>query len=77
MIYFKENNIIIELGSDLVRKEIEKIDNYLGTVLLFSLAGGTGSGMGSRFLEMMRDEYPSTNLTAAVVYPASSGESPL
>ena len=58
------------MGGDLIRKEIEKVDNYLGSVLLFSLAGGTGSGMGSRFLEMMRDEYPSTYLTAAVVYPA-------
>lgn len=65
------------MSSDIIRKEIEKIDNYLGSVLLFSLAGGTGSGLGSRFLENMRDEYPSTNLTAVVVYPASSGESPL
>jgi len=41
------------------------------------MAGGTGSGLGSRFLENMRDEYPSTYLTAAVVYPVGSGESPL
>ena len=77
IIYFKENNIILELTQDLVRKEIEKVDNYLGTMVLMSMAGGTGSGLGSRFMQMMRDEYPSTYLNAACVYPVGSGESPL
>jgi len=48
--YFKENNVILELTQDLIRKEIEKVDNYLGTLFLMSMAGGTGSGLGSRFL---------------------------
>ena len=44
---------------------------------MMSTAGGTGSGLGSRFLEMMRDEYPSTYLYASCVYPSESGESAL
>ena len=49
----------------------------MGTMFMMSMAGGTGSGLGSRFLEMMRDEYASTYLYAGVVYPAESGESAL
>lgn len=40
-----------------LRKEVEKADFYLGSVLFHSLAGGTGSGFGSRLLEQYRDEY--------------------
>lgn len=67
----------MELASELIRKEIEKCDNYLGSMFLMSLAGGTGSGLGSRFLELMRDEFPSGYLHVGCVYPMGSGESPL
>jgi tubulin beta len=55
--YMKENTSILENISDSIRREIEKIDYYLGCMFIYSLGGGTGSGLGSRVLEEMRDEY--------------------
>ena len=39
-----------EQAIECLRKEAEKADYYLGTVLTHSLAGGTGSGLGSRLI---------------------------
>lgn len=39
-----------------------------------SLAGGTGSGVGTRMSEMLRDEYQSSSQVHCVVWPYSSGE---
>lgn len=38
-----------------LRKEVERADFFLGMVMIHSLGGGTGSGMGSRLLETYRD----------------------
>jgi hypothetical protein len=46
-------------------------------MLINSLGGGTGSGLGSRILEEMRDEYSSGFLFNTVVFPNRSGETPL
>lgn len=60
-----------------LRKEIERSDFFLGMVMFHSLAGGTGSGLGSRLLETYRDEYGKSYLMTASVWPNSSGETPL
>jgi tubulin delta len=60
-----------------LRKEVERADFFLGMVLVHSLAGGTGSGMGSRLLESYRDDYGKAYLMSASVWPNSSGETPL
>lgn len=60
-----------------LRKEIERSDFFLGMVMFHSLAGGTGSGLGSRLLETYRDEYGKSYLVSASVWPNSSGETPL
>lgn len=60
-----------------MRKEIERCDNFCGTVLVHSLGGGTGSGVGSRAVELLRDEYPMNYLISCAVTPFVTGESPL
>jgi hypothetical protein len=42
-----------------------------------SLGGGTGSGLGSRILEEMSDDYSDGYLFNTVVFPSTSGENPL
>ena len=42
--------------------------------MLQSLAGGTGSGFGSRIAEAIREEFPSTFLISQAVWPYESGE---
>ena len=46
---------------DMVDREADGSDSLEGFVLIHSIAGGTGSGMGSFLLEAINDRYP-TNL---------------
>lgn len=48
-----------------------------GTILVHSLTGGTGSGLGARLIETMRDAYPLAYNTSVSVSPHLSGDSPL
>lgn len=68
---------LLEDSLDRVRKEIEKCDAYSGCIMMHSLSGGTGSGLGSRLCEEMRDYYPLAHLMSCAFAPCISGESPL
>ncbi|ELU02208.1 hypothetical protein CAPTEDRAFT_136680 [Capitella teleta] len=68
---------VIERALEVTRKEIERCDAFTGCLLVHSLGGGTGSGLGSAFTESLRDLYPMANLISCVVLPYASGESPL
>ena len=45
--------------------------------MMHSLSGGTGSGLGSRLIEALRDEYGLSHLMSCAFAPHASGESPL
>ena len=62
---------------NMLRREAESADYLRSILTLSSLAGGTGSGLGSRIIESIRDEYPLIHLLSTTVQPSSSGESPL
>ncbi|KAH3758642.1 tubulin delta chain [Pelomyxa schiedti] len=59
---------------NIIRREHESMDLPGGVVVLGSLAGGTGSGVGSYITEQLRDSYPKSTLVNTVVWPYSSGE---
>lgn len=59
---------------DKLRKTIECIDVLDGLYIIQSLAGGTGSGVGSRVLTEIRDEMPDINLFSTAILPRLSGE---
>jgi cell division GTPase FtsZ len=46
-------------------------------VMMHSIAGGTGSGLGSRLMEKFKDQYEKAKLVNVVVWPHPSGETPL
>ncbi|KAI8614358.1 Tubulin/FtsZ family, GTPase domain-containing protein [Chytriomyces sp. MP71] len=48
-----------------------------GVLLVQSIAGGTGSGLGSRLTEDIRDEYPKRFLWNCAISPFASGETAL
>ncbi|XP_043922006.1 tubulin delta chain-like [Protopterus annectens] len=60
-----------------LRKEVEKRDCYNGMVMLHSLSGGTGSGLGAHLCEAVRDEYPLGHILSVSVSPYRTGECPL
>ncbi|KAJ1500748.1 Tubulin delta chain [Coelomomyces lativittatus] len=49
-------------------------EHFGGFVILHSLAGGTGSGLGSFVTEQLRKEYPQATLLNQVVWPFFNGE---
>lgn len=59
---------------DLVRRHVERQDWLDGFLPIFSLGGGTGSGLGTKLTETLRDSYSNTPLITAVVWPFKSGE---
>ncbi|XP_063810113.1 tubulin delta chain isoform X2 [Pseudophryne corroboree] len=59
---------------DLVRKQVEKCDRLGGFFTIMSMAGGTGSGMGTFITRCLRDAYPNSLLLNEVIWPYGTGE---
>ncbi|XP_065068477.1 tubulin delta chain-like [Rhopilema esculentum] len=59
---------------DLTRKEVEKCDLLGGFLVIMSLAGGTGSGLGTYFTHCLKDEFEDSCVVNNVIWPYSSGE---
>ncbi len=55
-------------------KMLENTDYVDGVVFMQSLAGGTGSGLGSYLTEQFKDEFPNINTLNIAVLPHLSGE---
>ena len=68
---------LISSALERVRKVVESVDVYEGCVVMHSLAGGTGSGVGTRLIEELREAYPMHFLTSCPVAPFSHGEASL
>ncbi|KAL2102021.1 hypothetical protein ACEWY4_003782 [Coilia grayii] len=75
--WVKEGDQLLHQAMEAVRREAERRDYYGGTVMLHSVSGGTGSGLGSRLCEEIRAEFPVSHLLTVSVVPHQSGESPL
>jgi tubulin gamma len=43
---------------DMIHREADGSDSLEGFVLIHSIAGGTGSGLGSYLLEKLNDRFP-------------------
>ncbi|PNH05043.1 Tubulin delta chain [Tetrabaena socialis] len=63
-----------EAALELVRREVEAADSLTGFLLLQSMAGGTGAGLGTYVAQALRDEYHSAIITNCCVWPYESGE---
>lgn len=59
---------------DMVQTQAERCDQLSGFLVLMSVAGGTGSGVGSYLTESLRDHFPGNCLLNAVVWPYTTGE---
>lgn len=54
---------------DIIDREAEGSDSLEGFVLCHSIAGGTGSGMGSNILGKLSDRYPKKLVQTYSVFP--------
>ncbi|KAL8897537.1 MAG: hypothetical protein Q9192_002529 [Flavoplaca navasiana] len=58
---------------DMIDREADGSDSLEGFMLLHSIAGGTGSGLGSYILERMNDRFPKKLIQTYSVFPDSQG----
>ena len=58
---------------DMIDREVDGSDSLEGFMLLHSIAGGTGSGLGSYLLERMNDRYPKKLIQTYSVFPDTAG----
>jgi len=63
-----------EAALDLVRRQTEACDHLGGFLLMQSMAGGTGAGLGAYVASALRDDYPSAALLNHCIWPYESGE---
>ena len=59
---------------ELVRREVERCDRLAGFVTLMSVAGGTGSGVGTYVTQCLREVYPNSFILNHLTWPYDSGE---
>ena len=73
--YYTEGAELIESVMDVIRREAESCDCLQGFQLAHSLAGGTGSGMGTLLISKIREEYPDRIMMTFSVFPSVTSDS--
>ncbi|KAJ3090011.1 hypothetical protein HK100_007576, partial [Physocladia obscura] len=69
-----------EAAMEAIRRNLERSETDVGsrgTLIFQSIAGGTGSGLGSRLTEDIRDVYPKRYIWNCAISPFTSGETAL
>jgi len=59
---------------DSLRQAAEKCDTMGSWFLIHSMGGGTGSGLGTYILSILRDEFPETERLVTSVYPSEDDD---
>lgn len=65
---------VAESWLELLDREAERSDHFEGTFLAHSIAGGTGSGLGSFLLEKLHERYPKRLVMTCSVFPSSEAD---
>ncbi|KAJ3340110.1 Tubulin delta chain [Gonapodya sp. JEL0774] len=63
-----------EMVAAAIKTEVQLCTNFSGFLVIQSLAGGTGSGLGSYMTENLRKSYPEALIVNLVVWPFRAGE---
>ncbi|KAM9359784.1 tubulin delta chain isoform 2-T2 [Symphorus nematophorus] len=63
-----------DMVEELVRREVERCDRLAGLMAMMSVAGGTGSGVGTYVTQCLRDVYPKSFILNHLTWPYGTGE---
>lgn len=66
---FSQGERIYDEVFDIIDREADGSDSLEGFVLCHSIAGGTGSGLGSYILERLNDRFPKKLVQTYSVFP--------
>ena len=72
--YHIHGHEIENLLHSMIQKELEKINHFKAFLCIHSLAGGTGSGLGSLITQLLSFNYPKYNIYNQVIFPHLSGD---
>lgn len=72
--YNCKSELLIGAIMESLRKELEQCDYLTSFLNIFSAAGGTGSGVGSKIVKKLHDHYPSKTIINSLVLPYQTGE---
>ncbi|KAK8813766.1 tubulin gamma chain [Blastocystis sp. ATCC 50177/Nand II] len=72
---YEQGRSFREETMDILTREAENSDSLEGFMLMHSIAGGTGSGMGSFLLENLNDAFPKKLIQTYSVFPNLEGAS--
>lgn len=72
--YYGNGAAASENAYELCRKQIEQCDQFAGFLILMSLAGGTGSGLGAHITYSLCDAFPEAVIANHIVFPHTTGE---
>lgn len=67
--HFEYGRLYGEEIQECIRKRAEECHSLQSYIVMHSMGGGTGSGLGSYILSILADQYPETFKFSAVVYP--------
>ncbi|KAJ9598586.1 hypothetical protein L9F63_010715 [Diploptera punctata] len=70
--FYTHGNEYRERITNILRQSVEKCDQLHGFLCMFSLGGGTGSGLGSATLNILEDNFPHIERFVTCVYPAGN-----
>ncbi|KAG8518260.1 Tubulin delta chain, partial [Galemys pyrenaicus] len=59
---------------NLIQKEVEKCDSLSGFFIIMSMAGGTGSGLGTFITQNLQDQYSEALKMNQIIWPYGTGE---
>lgn len=72
--YCKNGPKVVKQIEELLRLQFERADSVDGILITMSVAGGTGSGVGTLLTRFMRENYPQKTLVNHLVWPYRQGE---
>ncbi|XP_076761589.1 tubulin epsilon chain [Xylocopa sonorina] len=67
--YYNHGVEYCEKLEDTIRRTVEKCSKLHGFLIVHSLGGGTGSGLGTAVLKLLADNYPTIDRLVSCVYP--------
>lgn len=68
--FYTEGGELIDTVLDVVRKEAGESINLQGFIIIHSIGGGTGSGMGSLLISKLREEFFDKSIATFSVFPS-------
>lgn len=68
--FYTEGAKLIDPVLEVVRREAEACDCLQGFIIIHTLGGGVGSGMGSLLLSKLKEEYPDRIFTTFSLFPS-------